>query len=408
MSLLRKGLILLALGLLVLLGGLLYFPPWRDAVTQSRWYLTDETPPQVSIAVPTETVRGVITASVAVRDEGPYVLDSLHLDNQPLSVTIPLSIPLSIDTAALSDGDHVLLAEASDLSSRRNMGWASAAFRTENTPPSVVVRLEPPQAAQGHTLLIRLGLSKPATVTASYDGKPLPIVGQDGILPNGVQFCPAASCWAILGFAPDAKLITHTLAFGAVDHLGNASLMTTTFGVTATAWIVEDIVLPPDRVGLSNTATEDQHLAAALAAFSRTPLWQGPFQVPAPGEITAPFGEARSYNGGPVASFHAGVDLAAQANGPVAAAAAGRVVLAAKLPVQGNAVLLDHGLGLVSAYYHLSAIQVKPGDMVRQGQTVGLVGNTGLSTGPHLHWEIRLLGAPVDPWEWTWRAIPGL
>ena len=100
------------------------------------------------------------------------------------------------------------------------------------------------------------------------------------------------------------------------------------------------------------------------------------------------------------------MDLAAPAGGPVLAAAAGRVVLAEKLTVQGNTVVLDHGLGLTSSYFHMNAIQVKVGDAVKQGQAVGVVGNTGLSTGPHLHWEIRLAGVPVDPWQWTKRPVP--
>ena len=159
-------------------------------------------------------------------------------------------------------------------------------------------------------------------------------------------------------------------------------------------------------MGLSNSPDESQKLAQASAVVTMAPLWQGLFRVPAPGEVTAPFGEARSYNGGPVASWHGGVDLAAPAGGPVLAAAAGRVVLAQKLTVQGNTVVIDHGLGLISAYFHMDAIQVKVGDAVKQGQAVGVVGNTGLSTGPHLHWEIRLGGVPVDPWQWTKRVVP--
>jgi murein DD-endopeptidase MepM/ murein hydrolase activator NlpD len=81
-------------------------------------------------------------------------------------------------------------------------------------------------------------------------------------------------------------------------------------------------------------------------------------------------------------------------------------VLAEPLPVQGNTVVVDHGMGLTSAYYHMASLAVKAGDQVKLGQTVGVVGNTGLSTGPHLHWETRILGVPVDPWPWTRRVVP--
>lgn len=402
---LRSCLIPLALLGLGLLGAILFLPPVRDAVASARLYLTDDTPPEVTVRVPTETVRGVITASVVIHDQSPYELQALSLDGRPLSPTVGLSL----DTAPLSDGDHTLTALARDLSRQQNAARAAATFRTENTPPTVTVKLDPPVVAQGHTLLVRLALSKPATLTAGYDGAPLTVVGAEGgpAASAAARFCRAGECWSLLGFGVDAKAVTHTLAFRAVDRLGNTSSVAVTFAVTLTKWVVEDIVLPPDKVGLANSADENAHLNAAFAANSPIPLWQGLFATPAPGEITAPFGEARSYNSGPVASYHGGVDLASPADGPVGAAAAGRVLLAEKLTVQGNTVVVDHGLGLTSAYYHLSAIQVKPGDAVQRGQAVGLVGTTGLSTGPHLHWEMRFLGVPVDPWEWTKRLVPG-
>lgn len=376
--------------------------PWEPA--RLIWYLSDETPPSVSILVPTETVRGVISATINIRDQGPYLLESLSLDNRPL----PPTLHFSIDTTSLPDGEHALIAQARDLSRRRNLGQATAILRTENTPPTITLALDPTLPAQGHVLFIRLSLSKAATVTAAYDGKPLPLIGPQGLrLPNhNQQFCQPSGCWAMIGFAPDAPPITYTLTFTGVDRLGNTRLLSSTFRVAPTKFPVERIVLPPDRAGLSNTITETRRLEAAFATLSPIRLWEGPFMVPVSGEVTAPFGQARAYNGGPIASHHAGVDLAALPNTPVAAAASGRVLLAEKLPVQGNAVLVDHGLGLVSAYYHLAAIHVKPGDPVRRGQTLGLVGNTGLSTGPHLHWEIRLHGVPVDPWGWTKGTVP--
>jgi len=114
----------------------------------------------------------------------------------------------------------------------------------------------------------------------------------------------------------------------------------------------------------------------------------------------------RSYNGGPFGSHHGGIDLAIEEGVPVAAANRGRVVVAEPLKVRGNVAILDHGLGVYSAYYHLSATRVEKGQMVEKGQIVGLVGNTGLSTGAHLHWEMRVTGATVDPLEWTRRTIP--
>jgi len=102
------------------------------------------------------------------------------------------------------------------------------------------------------------------------------------------------------------------------------------------------------------------------------------------------------------------VDIAAGEGTPVIAAAAAVVALAEPLQVRGNAVILDHGAGVHSAYYHLSRIDVAVGEPVRQGQQIGLVGATGLSTGAHLHWEVRVGEIFVNPLEWTERAMgPG-
>jgi murein DD-endopeptidase MepM/ murein hydrolase activator NlpD len=84
----------------------------------------------------------------------------------------------------------------------------------------------------------------------------------------------------------------------------------------------------------------------------------------------------------------------------------GTVALAEPLQVRGNAVILDHGLGVLTGFWHLSQIDVSPGEQVAKGQVVGLVGNTGLSTGPHLHWEMRVLSVPVDPLQWTADEFP--
>jgi len=103
--------------------------------------------------------------------------------------------------------------------------------------------------------------------------------------------------------------------------------------------------------------------------------------------------------------MHSGVDVAAPSGKPVRAAAWGRVVFAGKSPGYGNHVILRHPLGLESLYAHLSRIDTKEGYWVWQGKRVGLVGSTGRSTGPHLHYEIRFWGRPIPPGlvEWPQR-----
>jgi murein DD-endopeptidase MepM/ murein hydrolase activator NlpD len=108
------------------------------------------------------------------------------------------------------------------------------------------------------------------------------------------------------------------------------------------------------------------------------------------------FGHRRIFNDQPRAP-HSGTDLAASTGTAVGSSNAGRVVLAKNLFFSGNAVFVDHGLGLFSVYLHLSRIDVEVGEMVAPGQIIGLVGATGRVTGPHLHWGVRVLGARIDP-----------
>ncbi|MGE5385172.1 MAG: M23 family metallopeptidase, partial [Betaproteobacteria bacterium] len=92
-----------------------------------------------------------------------------------------------------------------------------------------------------------------------------------------------------------------------------------------------------------------------------------------------------------------GLDFHAEAGSPVVAAAAGVVLVAEYHPEFGNMVDIDHGDGLISRYAHMARLDVKPGRMVRRGERIGLVGSTGRSTGPHLHFEVRMLGKPQNP-----------
>lgn len=122
----------------------------------------------------------------------------------------------------------------------------------------------------------------------------------------------------------------------------------------------------------------------------------GQLRFPADGPITSRFG-SRVHPIFQTVRLHAGIDIGAGYGAPVRSAAAGTVVTAGTISGYGNAVVVDHGGGLATLYGHLSRIGVRTGAQVGAGQTIGAVGNTGNSTGPHLHFEVRVQGTPVDP-----------
>jgi murein DD-endopeptidase MepM/ murein hydrolase activator NlpD len=125
-------------------------------------------------------------------------------------------------------------------------------------------------------------------------------------------------------------------------------------------------------------------------------MWNGPFALPVDAPARGNFGSRRVFNGKPRSS-HEGADLAAPAGAPVAAPGPGRVALADELYFSGGTVILDHGAGLFTMYFHLSRINVKAGDAVAGGKQIGAVGATGRATGPHLHWGARLNRARINP-----------
>ena len=164
----------------------------------------------------------------------------------------------------------------------------------------------------------------------------------------------------------------------------------------------QEIVLDGAKGNLlapSNVQTELELVTSVWSAQETPLLWQGTFIRPIGEEYptTSPFGIRRSYNGGPYSSYHAGQDYGAAAGVPIVAPAAGVVALVKPLSVRGNAVILDHGRGIFTGYWHLSEFSVEEGQAVRAGDLIGLVGTTGLSTGAHLHWELRVYGIAVDP-----------
>jgi murein DD-endopeptidase MepM/ murein hydrolase activator NlpD len=143
---------------------------------------------------------------------------------------------------------------------------------------------------------------------------------------------------------------------------------------------------------------EQKEFARAFATSSAQRFWESPFLAPVRQDISSPFGYRRVINGTPRAP-HTGTDLRAPMGTEVIAANHGRVVLAGDFYFAGKSMVLDHGGGLHTMYFHLSEVKFDEGAEVRKGDVLALSGMTGRVTGPHLHWGARLNGTRVDPFE---------
>ena len=208
--------------------------------------------------------------------------------------------------------------------------------------------------------------------------------------------------WAIVGVgalssAGDAPVsINYTAG-------GTSQTATARLPITSKQWPLEHITLAPSTAALlapDIVNAEIQQRAGIYAQYTPQRLWSGAFVRPNASAISDTYGVLRSYNGAPATDFHKGVDFAGQTGSPVVSAAAGRVAFAGDMKVRGGSVITDHGMGVFTAYHHFSRIDVSQGQMVSAGQGIGAVGETGLVTGPHLHWEVIVRGVEVDGLPW--------
>jgi murein DD-endopeptidase MepM/ murein hydrolase activator NlpD len=247
----------------------------------------------------------------------------------------------------------------------------------------------PSPARPGDVLLVRVPGAPPDVAVT---------LGARGLRLFGVQGGMAALVGLDLDTQPGALgwRVTRAGAGGEVE-IGAGSLE-----VRAVTFPTQSLTLPPAQVELdaktlARVRVEQAELRQALESGAAERLWDGAFQAPVDdGRPTGGFGLRRLINGQP-RSPHTGFDWAAPRGTPVHAANTGRVTLVAEHFFAGRLVVLDHGLGLFTLYFHLDESHVTRGERVVTGQRLGRVGATGRTTGPHLHLGVVLDGARVDP-----------
>jgi len=207
---------------------------------------------------------------------------------------------------------------------------------------------------------------------------------------------------ALVGIDVEAKPAIVKLVLKATTAGGEQRRKEIPLKIKAKAFHKESFNVPPsfDQMSPENLAEIRREQAAFARAFANTAaerFWRLPFLRPVPQEASASsFGSRRIINGVPRAP-HSGTDLSAPAGTEVVATNYGKVVLVGDYFFAGGSVVIDHGGGLYSMYFHLSEFKVEEGDMVRRGDVVALSGGTGRVTGPHLHWGLRLNNTRVDP-----------
>ena len=152
----------------------------------------------------------------------------------------------------------------------------------------------------------------------------------------------------------------------------------------------------PNADDMKRIKTERVRLNKDLRHWTQQEQIDLDFELPAKGRMSGVFGSRRFFNNQP-RNPHSGLDIAAPTGTAVNAPAKGTVIDTGDFFFNGNTILVDHGQGLISGYFHLSAIEVKPGQQINKGDLLGRIGATGRVTGPHLHWNVYLNRTKVDP-----------
>lgn len=255
------------------------------------------------------------------------------------------------------------------------------------TPPHPIAKPARPDfilegtARQGGVLY---GYAPSLAHTVAIDGAAIPVAADGRFM---IAFDRDAAATATLG----AELI-------------DGARMTKSLTVVPGEWRIENVDASltanvPSAEFQARRPAEIARIAAARNLNPQSDGWRQAFIWPAKGRISGLFGSQRIYRGTP-GSYHSGVDVAAPAGAPFVAPADGVVVLAVSdetFTLEGHLLIVDHGMGLSSAFLHCASLAVKQGDAVRQGQVLGTVGATGRATGPHLHWGMKWRDARLDP-----------
>lgn len=258
-----------------------------------------------------------------------------------------------------------------------------------------------PSIMQGRTGHIYVDTLRPVALTATWLGQP-------------VVFTPVDAAglrqFALLPVGALQEVGAYELVLGYTTARGAPINRAWSIGVEDGGYESQQIVVSDDKAAQMTPEAiqaERDKVVGVWSEISPGLLWSGPFLRPIDPQYvtTSPFGTRRDYSVADIGNFHAGQDFGAPEGVLITAPADGVVVLAEPLIVRGNAVILDHGRGIFTGFWHLSEIKVTAGQSVAAGDVVGIVGNTGLSTGAHLHWEMRVYGVAVDPMQFLEEAV---
>jgi murein DD-endopeptidase MepM/ murein hydrolase activator NlpD len=304
-------------------------------------------------------------------------------DDTP-QLTVDEILALEDEAQSQADAADDPIAQAAEQSAQQD--------EAEPAPLEALIYVQPQRVRQGSAFLVVVDSADAGAASVAFAGEFFSFVREGDRL------------FTILPVAANAVVGVMPFLISVADAEGRPALTEEVqIEISPADWPVEVVEIDDANSRLLDPAVVAEDLAVRVGVQrAKTPerLWSGFFRQPTAGVITSTFGVLRSYNFADPVEFHTGMDHAGSLGELVVAPNDGIVAWVGETERRGRGLILDHGGGVFTTFWHLSSVAPAPGDPIGRGGVLGRIGNTGLSTGPHLHWEVVVHGVPVDPIQW--------
>ena len=334
-----------------------------------------------------------------------------------LSVGYPALLP--IEQGAYQNAGRIMVGERSLLETAAGNGlnpWVAAAANQLDSPWGVVsgdVLLAPGKSGGGpnglpspiNSVRVTKGnfvQGKTTVIEIDSDGQTLTLSGELISHPLGFAQKEDGTYLVLQGVHVMTPPGYYPVILSGVLPGGELFQFDQMIEVVAGGYGQESITVDPAFLDPAAGEIEAELIKSFTSQFAPQKMWDQVFSAPTifGDAITSYFGTRRSFNRSPYDYYHSGTDFGGGAGIEITAPAPGEVVYAGTLEIHGNATIIDHGWGVYTGYWHQAELKVQVGDMVSTGQLIGIVGNTGRSSGAHLHWELWVGGVEVEPLDW--------
>lgn len=373
-------------------------------------YLTHKNPPEIKLLGLENSSYYSGELNFNIKADNKYKISEINilLDGKELmGISNPkyigakrFDLPIKLDTTIFPNGEHKIEIESIDSSYHKNKNTQTWVFNIDNTPLKAALLKNDFEKTQGKTVHLKIQVNKQLEkAELKIMDKIYNCIPESELSTTYECFIPI-DCETNPGDYPISIELQDKVK-NKINLMSNLKVTQFTFIKQKGFSIAQGKLEEEKSVSMSNKILEDA-LEKWLKNSPAKKIWSGPFEIPLDmKKLATPFGEVRmSQEKGRY--IHKAVDILNYPKCVVWASQAGKVIIKDRFLMSGNTIVLDHGLGIFTLYYHLEDFaDIEIGDTVKKGTPLGKMGMTGYANGYHLHWELRVNNIAVDPFEWT-------